>query len=134
METISSAVSLRNAIQLLEAEQVASGIILKEQFLLTYESLKPVNILKNTLKEVATTPLLINNIIGTTVGLATGYLTKKVVIGASGNILRNLLGAVLQFGVTNVVSQHPEGIKSVGQSVFQFIFGKNGHVHSEEHK
>ena len=134
METISSAVSLRNAIQLLEAEQVASGIILKEQFLLTYESLKPVNILKNTLKEVATTPLLINNIIGTTVGLATGYLTKKVVIGASGNIFRNLLGAVLQFGVTNVVSQHPEGIKSVGQSVFQFIFGKNGHVHSEEHK
>src|SRR6266542_6028153 len=100
METISSAVSLRNAIQLLEAEQVASGIILKEQFLLTYESLKPVNILKNTLKEVATTPLLINNIIGTTVGLATGYLTKKVVIGASGNIFRNLLGAVLQFGVT----------------------------------
>lgn len=134
METISSAASLRNAIQLLEAEQTTRGILLKEQFLLTYESLKPVNILKNTLKEVTSSPNLINNIIGTTVGLATGYLSKKIVVGTSGNILRNLLGTVLQFGVTNVVSQHPDEIKSAGQSIFQFLFGKNGHVHAEEHK
>lgn len=134
METISSTASLRNAIQLLEAEQTARGILLKEQFLLTYESLKPVNIIKNTLKEVTSSPNLINNIIGTTVGLATGYLSKKIVVGASANILRNLLGTVLQFGVTNVVSQHPDEIKSAGKSVFQLIFGKNGHAHAEEHQ
>jgi len=124
METITSAVSLKNAIQLLEAEQTVKGILLKEQFQLTFESLKPINILKNTLKEVSSSPLLIDNILGSVVGLATGYLSKKIVVGASGNIFRNILGSILQFGVTNVVSRHPEGIKSIGQSIFQLLFRK----------
>ena len=124
METITSVVSLKNAIQLLEAEQTVKGIILKEQFQLTFESLKPINILKNTLKEVSSSPLLIDNILGSVVGLATGYLSKKIVVGASGNIFRNILGSILQFGVTNVVSRHPEGIKSIGQSIFQLLFRK----------
>ena len=124
METITSVVSLKNAIQLLEAEQTVKGIILKEQFQLTFESLKPINILKNTLKEVSSSPLLIDNILGSVVGLATGYLSKKIVVGASGNIFRNMLGSILQFGVTNVVSRHPEGIKSIGQSIFQLLFRK----------
>ena len=124
METIHSIAGLKNAILLLEAEQTVKGIVLKEQFKLTYESLKPINILKNTLKEVSSTPLLIDNILGSVVGLATGYLSKKIVVGASGNIFRNMLGSILQFGVTNVVSKHPEGIKSIGQSIFQLLFRK----------
>ena len=124
METITSIAGLKNAIQLLEAEQTAKGILLKEQFQLTFESLKPINILKNTLKEVSSSPLLIDNILGSVVGLATGYLSKKIVVGASGNIFRNILGSMLQFGVTNVVSRHPEGIKSIGQSIFQLLFRK----------
>ena len=124
METIHSIAGLKNSILLLEAEQTVKGIVLKEQFKLTYESLKPINILKNTLKEVSSTPLLIDNILGSVVGLATGYLSKKIVVGASGNIFRNMLGSILQFGVTNVVSKHPEGIKSIGQSIFQLLFRK----------
>ena len=124
METIHSIAGLKNAILLLEAEQTVKGIVLKEQFKLTYESLKPINILKNTLKEVSSSPLLIDNILGSVVGLATGYLSKKIVVGASGNIFRNILGSILQFGVTNVVSRHPEGIKSIGQSIFQLLFRK----------
>ena len=124
METITSIAGLKNAILLLEAEQTVKGILLKEQFQLTFESLKPINILKNTLKEVSSSPLLIDNILGSVVGLATGYLSKKIVVGASGNIFRNMLGSILQFGVTNVVSRHPEGIKSIGQSIFQLLFRK----------
>ena len=130
METISSIASLKNAIQLLEAEQTVKGILLKEQFQLTYESLKPINILKNTLKEVSSSPLLIDNILGSVVGLATGYVSKKIVVGASGNIFRNMLGSILQFGVSNVVSQHPDTIKSIGQAIFQRIFRKKEHVSS----
>ena len=130
METIHSIAGLKNAILLLEAEQTVKGIVLKEQFKLTYESLKPINILKNTLKEVSSTPLLIDNILGSVVGLATGYLSKKIVVGASGNIFRNMLGSILQFGVSNVVSQHPDTIKSIGQAIFQRIFRKKEHVSS----
>ena len=124
MENITSSAGLKKAIQLLEIEQAVNGLKLKEQFHLTYESLKPFNILKGTLKDIASSPYLIDNVLGTAVGLATGYLSKKFFIGASGNIIRKLFGSVLQVGVTNAVAQHPDGIKSFGHFLFQHIFHK----------
>jgi len=124
MQKITPTDELKNAIQLLEVEQAAKWLVLKEQFHLTYESLKPVNLFKSTLNEVASSPYLIDNIIGNAVGLATGYLSKKIVIGASGNIFRKLIGFVLQFGVANFVAHRPEAIKSIGQFILQHVFRK----------
>jgi hypothetical protein len=65
-----------------------------------------------------------DNILSTGIGLASGFLSKKVFIGASGNKLRKLIGYVLQFGVTNFVAQHPDAIKSFGRFFFQLIHRK----------
>jgi hypothetical protein len=132
MQTITSKIELKNAIRLLEEEQTFKGYLLKEQFFLTYESLKPVNLFKSTMSEVTSSPYLIENIINTTIGLATGYVSKKIVVGASGNIFRQLMGSILQYGVTNLVSKHPEGIKTIGQFIFQNIFSKKGSASSEK--
>jgi hypothetical protein len=51
MEKISSIAGLKNAIQVLEVQQRIKGHELKEQISLTYESLKPVNLIRNTLKD-----------------------------------------------------------------------------------
>jgi hypothetical protein len=125
MENITTAVELKLAIRLLEEEQALKGELLKKQFFITYESLKPVSLLKSTLKDVASSPWLIENIIGTTLGITTGYFSKKLVVGASGNIVRKLLGSVLQFGITNIIAQNRESISSFGQSVFKRIFRKD---------
>jgi hypothetical protein len=124
MQNITSAAKLRTAIQLLEVEQAINGQLLKEQFFITYESLKPINLLKRTLSYVVSSPFLIDNILGTAVGLASGYLSKKIVVGGSVSIVRKLLGSFLQLGVTNFVAKHPEAIKSVGQLIFHRIFDK----------
>ncbi|MCK9399769.1 MAG: hypothetical protein M0Q51_07195 [Bacteroidales bacterium] len=124
MKNITSIAELKNAIQLLEAEQAIKGQQLKEQFYLTYESYKPVKLLNSTLKDIASSPYLIENIVGATVGLATGYLSRKIIVGASGGIFRKILGSVLQFGVTNLVAQHPDAIMSIGQFAFKHIFRK----------
>jgi hypothetical protein len=124
MQEITRAAELKNAIQLLEAEQAIKGQLLKEQFFTTYESLKPVSLIKSTLNDIATSPYLVDNILGTAMGLASGYLTKRIFIGASGNLLRKLLGSVLQFGITNVVAQHSDTIKSIGQVIFQHFLHK----------
>ena len=125
MENITSAIELKNAIQRLEVEQNIDGQLLKEQFYLTYESLKPINLLRHTIYEISTSPHLIDSILGTAVGLTSGYLSRKIVmIGASGNLVRKLFGSVLQLGVTNVVSQYPEKIKSFGQFIIQHILHK----------
>ncbi|MFA6924798.1 MAG: hypothetical protein WC223_11170 [Bacteroidales bacterium] len=124
MQNITTTTELKNAIQLLEVEQAANEKLLKEQFHLTYESLKPVNILKSTLKDIASSPYLVDNILGTSIGLTSGYIAKKIVVGTSKNIFKKLIGSVLQFGVTNVVVQHPDTIKSFGHFIFQNIFRK----------
>jgi hypothetical protein len=124
MQTITSSAGLKDAIQLLEVEQGIKGQLLKEQFYITYESLKPVNIIRHTLKEISSSPFLLDNIPGTAMGLLGGFLSKKIFVGASGNLLRKILGSFLQFGVTNVVAQNSEVIKSVGQAVLQHFFRK----------
>ena len=124
MQNITSTAGLKNAIQLLEVEHASKGQLLKEQFYLTYESFKPVNLLKSTLNDIASSPYLIDNIIGTAMGLATGFLSKKIFIGASGNKFRKLIGYILQFGVTNFVAQQHDAIKSFGRSIIQHLLRK----------
>jgi len=119
MQNITSAAELKNAIQLLEVEQAEKGQLLKEQFYLTYESLKTVNLIKSTLMEVVSSPFLIDNILGTAMGMATGYLSKKIFIGASGTILKKLLGPILKLGVTSAVAQPINTVKLLGKYVFQ---------------
>ncbi|MEI6049922.1 MAG: hypothetical protein WCS03_13535 [Bacteroidota bacterium] len=124
MHNITSIAGLKSAIQLLEAEQVVKGELLKEQLYFTYDSLKPVNILRKTLKDISNSPDLTDNILGTATGLASGYLSKKIFVGSSGNMFRKLIGSLLQFGVTTVVSQHPDAIKSFGQFILHYFLRK----------
>ena len=124
MQNITSAEELRDAIEILEAEQVIKGQLFKEQIILTYESLKPVNLIERTLKEISSSEFLINNIPGTIMGLVSGYLSKKIFTGGSGNIFRKLLGSILQFGVTTVVAKNSDVIKTTGLSIIEHFLRK----------
>ena len=132
MQKITSSAGLKSAIQLLEVEQAVKEQLLKEQFHFTYESLKPINILKNTFKNIVSAPSLHDNFLGTIMGLATGYFSKKIFVGTSGNIFRKLFGSVLQFGVTKIVSQHPDTIKSFGQFIVQHFLTKKERLPYEQ--
>jgi hypothetical protein len=121
MQNITSTVALKDAIQSLETDQAVKGQLLKEQFYVIYESLRPVNLLKYTLQDISSSPFLIDNILSTGMGIASGFLTNKIFVGRSGNIIRNLLGTILQFGVTNVVAQHPAAVKTIGEIILQFL-------------
>ena len=118
MQKISSTAELKNSIQLLEVDQAIKEQVFKEQFYITYESLKPFNLLKSTLKDISSSPNLIDNILNTSIGLATGFLSRKMFMGTSGNVVRKLIGSFLQLGVTNVVTKHSGTIKSFGQAIF----------------
>jgi hypothetical protein len=125
MEKITSVSGLKNAIQLLEDDQAVKGQLLKEQFQLTYEGFKPAKLMQSTFKEMVSSPYLIENIIDTSISIATGYLAKRVVVGASSNLIRRLLGSALQLGVTSLVTKNQHKIKAIGHSIFQNLFHKN---------
>ena len=112
MTKITTVAELKEAIQVLEIEQKAKGAQLKEQFKITYESLRPANLIGNTLKELTSLPDLKGNLLNTTIGLAAGFLSKKVAVGNTHNPLKILLGTLLQMGVTSVVSKNADGIKT----------------------
>jgi hypothetical protein len=124
MQTTDATEELKNAIRIVEIRQSMNGQLLKEQLLLTYDSLKPANLIRSTLKEVTSSPFLINNLAGSVIGLTTGYLSKKIVIGSSAGLLRKLLGNILQFGVTNIISKNSEVVESYGKSFFKHLFAR----------
>lgn len=124
MQNITNTKELKQAIQLLEEEQSLKTQALKDQFFITYEGLKPINILKNTVNDIVSTPLLLDNLISTATGMVTGYISKKVLVGSKGGAFRKLIGSFVQFGVSNMVSKYPDAIKSAGLYVFNSIFSK----------
>jgi hypothetical protein len=114
MQAINSAADLKEAIQSLELEQALQASLLKEQFRLTLESLKPVNLLKGTMNNILSPPNLMETILGISLGLATGFFTNKLIVSGSGKLLRSLIGPALQGGVASLSAHHPGVLKSVG--------------------
>jgi hypothetical protein len=102
----------------------ADGRLLKEQFYSTYESFKPVNLLRNTLHDISSSPNLIDNILGTALGLATGLISNIVFKGMAGTGFKKLISPVLQSGVTNFVAQHTGSLRSIGEIMLLRIFRK----------
>jgi hypothetical protein len=125
MQKINSAAALRDAIAQLEITHAEEGKMLKQQFHLAYESIKPLNLIKSTFKEAVESPDLKDNIINTSVGLATGYLSKLLFVNVSHNPVRKLLGVALQFGITQMVAKNPEAVKSIGKKLMKIISRKS---------
>jgi hypothetical protein len=126
MQNINSESDLRNAILELETRQAREGKILKEQFNLTYNSIKPINFLKNTLKEVGESQELKENILTTSVGLATGYLSKVLYEKISHSPVKKFFGSILMYGITNLVTKNPETIKTFANKLFSKINNRPG--------
>ncbi len=103
---------LTEAIRLLKNKQDHELQILRDQFKLAYESIKPINLIKNTLHQVATSSEIRNNILNNAVGLATGFVAKKLLLGKTHNPVKKILGTIFQFAVANMVANRSEQIHS----------------------
>jgi hypothetical protein len=125
MENQYTAETLKEAIKKLEIKQAEEGQLVKEQLLLTYENLKPVNILKNIVKDVYSSENYMQDFVEIIAGMTSGFITKKIVVGSSKNPLLKLVGLAIQFGITTLVSKKFIVIKeSVTQLISQFLEGR----------
>ena len=103
---------LKESIRQLEIKQAEEGEQLKVQFKATYESLKLVNLVKSSLKELTNSVEIKNNLFESIVSIVTGYLTKKLMISSTSNPFKKILGALIQLGVTNLVAKNAESIRT----------------------
>jgi len=126
MQKINSETGLRDAILQLESKQADEAKMLKEQFHLAYESIKPINLIKSILKEAVASRDLLDNLLNTSVGLTAGYLSKILFQGVTKSPFKKLLGTALMFGIINVVAKNPEAVKSFGNGFLKMIMSKLG--------
>ena len=131
MQNITTVAGLKDAIKILEIEQKEKGKIFREQLLLTYESLMPVNLLKHSLKELFSTSHLVKDFSGTTLGMVIGYLTKKLFIRESPSKFRKMIAYIFQFGISKLVAQKAEYIRAVGEVIIQHLFRKPTQPHQD---
>ena len=122
MNKINQTEALNKTIAALQEKKEIEFSLLKEQFQITYESLKPINLIKSTLANVASSPELKNNVFNYVIGLTTGYISKKVILGKTRNPIKILLGSLFQFAIANVVSKHTDSLKSTGEIILKRIF------------
>jgi len=121
MQNIITETDLRVAILQLEIKQAEEGKVLKEQFLVTYESIKPINLIRSVFTEAAESHDLQDNLVNTTIGLSAGYLSKVLFQGISGSPIKKFLGTALMFGIKNLVAQNPEAVKTWGRIFFKIV-------------
>lgn len=118
--------SLKESIRLLELRQAEEGKLLKEQFKTAYESLKPANLLKNSLKEIAGSASTINSLLEAVAALFSGYIAQKAVSGSKNNVFARFFGLLLQFGVTKLVANHADTIRDFVSELIGRIFKPSG--------
>ena len=108
MKKIYNNTDLKAAIQDLERKKLIEEESLKSHFHQTVENLRPSNILKNTVSEVAASPTFKHNLFNVVLGLGAGYLSKKLIVGKEAGLLKKTLGTALQFGITSLIAKNKE--------------------------
>ena len=122
MENQYTVESLREEIKTLEIKQAEEGQLLKEQLLITYENLKPINILKNIVKDFSSSDKYKQDFLDIVAGMTSGFITKKIVVGRSKNPMLKLVGLAIQFGMTTLVSNKFNAIKdSIAHFLSRFL-------------
>jgi hypothetical protein len=102
-------------IDVLEIQQREQIHILKEDIQKIVGLINPISIIKNAIGQSdSSIESMENTIINDVIGLSTGYITKKVIIGSSKNPIKKLAGTLFQFVVAKFVSNHAEKIHIIG--------------------
>lgn len=109
--------SLNEAILFLENKRQSDLYLLKEHFEFTKEQLNPINIIKEEFNDAISSPNLKGKVIKGAVGILSGFLAKKFVIGSGAGMVGKLAGTALQTGVTGLILKNvPENMGSVKDS------------------
>lgn len=95
-----------------------------EEAMLLAQFTNPINLIKSGIDEFVNNPNLKENVVNTSVSLAVGYITKKVVVGKSKSHIKHFLGNLLQVGITYIISKNADKIKIFALRKMTNLLGK----------
>jgi hypothetical protein len=128
MEKSENAQKLKLAIATLEEIRDKQRTELKLHFEQTFDSLKPLNILKNSFKSLTQSPDLKNQLLDSGIGIASGLLVKNIFFRSTYNPLKKIAGVMLQAAITNLAAKNSDKIKSASINLIStFLKARKNH-------
>lgn len=129
---ISTKADLKEEILSMEIRLANDREALKGDLRSAYKQLTLANLIRNTARELAEAPDFKQNVLTAIMSITAGSLSRKLVVGSTHNPIKNIFGALLQAGVTKLVANNSDTLKSVGAGLFKKIFGRKTEPVSEE--
>lgn len=95
---------LDQAILRLKAQRSHQKLVLKNQTNATLQSFNPLNLLKNSLSEIKNSSEMKRKLFQGAVSFVGGLLSKKILIGKTNSTFKNIVGHLIQFGMTKFIA------------------------------
>lgn len=124
MKKLNETDALSELIQINKQQYDTDLFLLKEQFHIAYESIKPINLIKNVVHDVTASTEIKEDVIGSLMGLVTGFISKKIMVHEDSGFFKRTIGTIFQFAVANIVSKNSTNIKAVSTALFNNFFKK----------
>lgn len=133
-EKIASLQHLRERIVLLESRRSKEEAELKQEFLRLQEALRPAKLLKSAAKDLAGSLQLNGSVADLLVSTAGGLLSKKLVVGKSGSVFRNILGSLVELLVAGGLANNADAIRSAVMDVVRKFMNKEKSEPDQQHE
>ncbi len=114
---------LAQAIAELELKAASQKKEIEETFSAVTENLKPLNLVRNSVRSIFS-PEHREELINVMVGLGTGVLGRKLLLGKGKGILGKTVGKAMEWGIAGLVSNNAEKIKEKAGALIDKIFRK----------
>lgn len=123
MGKIQSLSDLDDAIKLLKFKKAEEENLLKELVYMTYENVKPINMIKNLFKDSVDPEDMKDSLLNTSVGYGVGYLTKILFQGLVRVPFKKFIGSALMLSVENLIAKNPMVVNTLTSFLLN-TFGK----------
>lgn len=123
--------TLKENIRLLEIRQAEEAMQLKQQFRITYESLKPINLIKSSLQELVESTEVKNNLFESLLAILSAYLSKTIITSKS-NIFMKIIRVFAHFGLSNLIISNAETIRNYLTNLIASFFTPKEEVPERE--
>ncbi len=124
MLSIKNDTDLQAAILELENRKHTELAALHEQWDHTKQNLNPLSIIKDGALDLFRSPDVKSGALKGMLSLATGFLTRKLIVGNAGGVTGKIVGALAQTGATSLAYKGTNAIQEKGASFLSGLLKK----------
>ena len=124
MKKATKAADLQEAIRILELKAAAQEKDIQQTFMTVSENLKPLNLVKSGVRSVFSGENK-EDLINVILGIGSGFLGRKLLIGKMNGVVSKTLGRAIQWGMAGIVSKNADSIKEKAGLLIDRIFKKH---------